>query len=188
LPPSAAPCGPFPSSGGSNCCCLFPRHRGQRGEATWAARITPQLRDQFPARRQSDPPTYGLSSRSRYPLSYLPHAHAGSATRGTMNINRLLSRREKDGGSHRRQKSRDKSADKKVIVPELYGFFLPPFHPNQVLGCAFFLLVWPLESQRPSKRPDTPLPLANTSFTVFQKLNSNSTLLSCRLGRYQAKE
>jgi hypothetical protein len=30
------------------------------------------------------------------------------------NMNRLLSRREKDGGAHRRAKSRDKSAEKKV--------------------------------------------------------------------------
>jgi hypothetical protein len=31
-----------------------------------------------------------------------------------MNINRLLSRREKDGGPHRRDKSREKSSDRKV--------------------------------------------------------------------------
>jgi hypothetical protein len=44
-----------------------------------------------------------------------------------MNINRLLSRREKDGSSHKRQKSRDKSSDKKVMCPEAYLFSFHSF-------------------------------------------------------------
>lgn len=53
-----------------------------------------------------------------------------------MNINRFLSRREKDGRPHRREKSRDKSIDKKVIHSETCQLldFLP-----RVLGWSFVL-------------------------------------------------
>lgn len=41
------------------------------------------------------------------------------------NMNRLLSRRDKDGGPHRRAKSRDKSVDKKVRCREDFSVLRP---------------------------------------------------------------
>ena len=52
------------------------------------------------------------------------------------NMNRLLSRREKDGGAHRRAKSRDKSADKKVKCWEISC----PLGPHSYWPSLFVLL------------------------------------------------
>jgi hypothetical protein len=62
------------------------------------------------------------------------------------NMNRLLSRREKDGGAHRRAKSRDKSADKKVkywedfLFSGPHSYWLKPLRSSQPVTslCAAF--------------------------------------------------
>ena len=65
------------------------------------------------------------------------------------NMNRLLSRRERDGGPHRRAKSRDKSADKsadkKVMCWE--GFLFSILHSYRLRNPPFLYLL-PLFAQR----------------------------------------
>jgi hypothetical protein len=93
---------------------------------------------------------------------------------GNMNINRLLSRRDKDGSTHRRDKSRDKSgksSDQKVTCLESLSI-IHPSHVSQK-SLSFRPSVSSISAAFPNPRTKCTA-LLQTTYSVVQTTSADS--------------
>jgi hypothetical protein len=93
---------------------------------------------------------------------------------GNMNINRLLSRRDKDGSTHRRDKSRDKtdkSSDQKVTCLESLSIIHPPLISPK--SFSFRPSVSSISAAFPNPRTKCSA-LLQTTYSVIQTTSADS--------------